>query len=166
MATEGSFIRPLSTEQQIVHSSPRNCKSSSSVFNRTREPVFSSAQSTESLTLRFRPAPPPALTIPPCDLFSNPPPAVRTFGRPLVANCPPILSVGDPPPSSFCRSDSLWPSKIHDRSGCHEVVFSASSMWNGAKSCSAKETVVLEAESDRPTLMARTEVRVSVISRI
>ena len=143
-----------------IYSSPRNSKSSSSVFEGIREPGLSSAQSTESLTLQLRPAPAQS-----CGLCSYSPSAVRLPMRPRVANCAPFSQAGDRSPP--CRCDSLWLPKAQDRKGCHEVVVSASSIYNGGRSWTAKDMVVSAVvERDRPTLTARTEDRVNVVSRI
>ncbi len=154
-----TMVSPLSWTR--IYSSPRNSKSSSSVFEGTREPGLSSAQSTESLTLQLRPAPAQS-----CSLCSYSLSAVRVLMRVRIANCAPFSQAGDRSPPCRC-CDSPWLPKAHDRKGCHEVVVSASSIYNGGRSWTAKNMVVSAVvDRDRPMLTARTEDRVNVVSRI
>jgi len=142
-----------------IYSSPRNCKSSSSVFDGTREPGLSFAQSTESLPLQLRPA-----LAQSCDLCPSPS-VVCLFMCPCVANCAPFSPAGDWSPPCCC--DSLWRPKAHDRKGCYEVAIYMSSIYNGGRPWSAKDMVVLAVvERDRPRLTSRPKDRVNVISRI
>ena len=79
--------------EELLHPSPRNVKALVLSLMEAANPVFSSSQSTESLTLQFGLTPTPAPATPSCSLFSNPSPEVLTFGRPLTANCPPYKNL-------------------------------------------------------------------------